>query len=122
MASLRLIAPLAWTCAIAWFSSDAWSRQRTHELLAPLLQTLLPGIAPEAARGAPLVRQEGGPRRRVRHPGRPLALGPRPLAPPLLLSMLTAILDEAHQSTTAAARAAPSTSPSTRWGRQPRSR
>lgn len=102
MPRLRLIAPLAWTCAIAWFSSDAWSRPRTHGLLAPLLQTLLPGVAPEAIEALHWLARKGahaveyGILAALWH----WALGRWRLS--LLLSMLTAILDEAHQWTTAA--------------------
>jgi VanZ family protein len=101
MARLRLLAPLAWTCAIAWFSSDAWSRPSTQGLVGPLLHALAPWLAPEAIEALHwLVRKtahavEYGILAALWH----WALGGWRAS--LLLSMLTAALDEAHQATTA---------------------
>ena len=102
MARLRLLAPLAWTCAIAWFSSDMWSRPRTQGWVEPLLHALLPWLVPEVIEALHwLVRKsahavEYGVLGALWH----WALGGR--WAPLLLSLLTAVLDEARQSMSAA--------------------
>jgi VanZ family protein len=100
----RLALPLAWTGVIAWFSGDRWSSAATESLL-PLLSALLPWAAPEqieAAHG--LVRKAA----HVAEYAVLAALWLRALAPAmgaawpvaLALSVVTATVDELHQSTT----------------------
>ena len=106
MWALRGLPPLAWTALIAWFSTDSWSTTQTASLLLPLLHRLLPWAAPEQlevlhwlARKAAHAAEYG-----VLAALWSRALGSRDAwrswLAPLGLSILTAALDELHQSTT----------------------
>ena len=98
---MRLLAPLCWTALIAWFSSDAWSATVTRSAALPWVAALLPWMTPdtfEALHG--LIRKAA----HVTEYGLlaflwAWALGGWRRA--LVLSVLTAFLDEAHQATTA---------------------
>ncbi len=106
MTALRFLPPLVWTGCIGWFSSDAWSAARTAVRLLPLLHALLPWAAPEQLVALHwLVRKCG----HVVEYAILAGLWSRALAPgagafgwraPFALSVLTAVLDEAHQATT----------------------
>jgi len=101
----RLLPPLVWTALIAWFSAANWSAAETGLLLLPLLHALVPWAGPEQLTAAHwLIRKAA---HFVEYavlaglwqwalaargsPGWRGALG---------LSVLTAALDEIHQSTT----------------------
>lgn len=101
--AVRLLPVLLWTCVIASLSREAWSSSGTG-FLGPILTALLPWLAPEQVKAviwlirkmahfteyavlAGLWRWALWPRRRATW----IALG---------LSILTAALDELHQSTT----------------------
>jgi VanZ family protein len=101
----RLLPPLAWTALIAWFSAASWSASETGLLLLPVLRALAPWAAAEQLAAAHwLIRKTahvveyavlaGLWRRTLAAPGSPGGWGA------LGLSVLTAALDEAHQSTT----------------------
>ncbi len=47
MRILRFLPPLAWTMAITWFSGEGWSAPGTSRIFLPLLGTLLPWATPE---------------------------------------------------------------------------
>jgi VanZ family protein len=100
MLNPRLLAPIAWTLAIAWFSTDAWSQPRTGGLLAPFLHRLLPWMAPEAVEALHWLARKAGHAVEYGMLGAlwHWALGRWRVS--LVLSILTAVLDEAHQSTT----------------------
>jgi VanZ family protein len=106
MPALRFLPPLGWTLFIAWFSSDGWSAAHTGAFLLPLLSGLLPWAAPEQlaalhwlARKTAHAVEYG-----VLAASWRWALAPREALRgclvPLALSILTAALDELHQSTT----------------------
>lgn len=108
MRPLPLAAPLLWTVLIAWFSTDTWSGEQTASVLLPWLRTLLSGVGPELLdRAHWLVRKLA----HVIAYGVLAALWAGALAGwsrrawwawALGLSLATAILDELHQTTTAA--------------------
>ena len=113
VSALRVLPPLAWTALIAWFSTGGWSATETSATLLPLLQRLLPWAAPEQlealhwlARKAAHAVEYG-----VLAALWGWALGRRDARPrwlaPLGLSILTAALDELHQSTTLTRTASP---------------
>lgn len=99
--AVRLLAPLCWTALIAWFSSDAWSATVTRSAALPWVAALLPWMTPdtfEALHG--LIRKAA----HVTEYGLLAFLWAWALAGwrrALVLSVLTAFLDEAHQATTA---------------------
>lgn len=113
MRALRLVPPLAWTALIAWLSTDSWSASETASVLLPLLHWLIPWATPEqievlhglVRKGAHVVDYA------VLAALWSLALGSRGAwrrwLAPLGLSILTAALDELHQSTTLARTASP---------------
>jgi VanZ family protein len=106
MRASRLVAPLAWTAVIAWFSTDMWSGEHTASLVGPWLRALLPAAGPDAIASAHWIVRKlahmveygilavlwmwalGDGRSRA---ARNWALG---------LSLATAALDELHQATT----------------------
>jgi len=101
---LRLLPPLGWTVLIAWLSTNDWGSARTGVVLLPLLQRLLPWAAPEQlaalhwlARKTAHVVEYG-----VLAASWRWALATRGARrawlAPLGLSILTAALDELHQS------------------------
>lgn len=97
---LRWLLPLAWTAVIAWGSTDHWGAPTTRGQIGPLLARLLPWLTPDAMetlhwlfRKAGHVTEYG-----VLAPLWALALGGWRRA--ASLSVLTAFLDELHQSTT----------------------
>ena len=106
MTALRFLPPLVWTGCIGWFSSDAWSAALTGRRILPLLHALLPWAAPESLEALHwLIRKAAhlleysilaGLWRRALARGSTTAGWRLPLA----LSVLTAALDELHQSTT----------------------
>jgi VanZ family protein len=90
---------------IAWFSGAGWHAGATSALLEPWLRALLPWAAPEQIAGAHWLLRKAGHvveyavlallwRRALAAPG-----APAPWRRPLVLAVLTAALDEAHQST-----------------------
>lgn len=108
MRLLPLLPPLAWTALIAWLSTDTWSAAETAPRLLIVLRSLLPGAAPDQlealhwlARKAAHAVEYGvlaalWSRALVGHERR------RGWIAPLGLSILTAAIDEWHQSTTSA--------------------
>jgi VanZ family protein len=101
-----LLAPLAWTCVIAWMSTSGWSAAQTTPLLFPLFERLLPWASPEQIEALHWLTRKCAHLTeygvlaglwRFALVARPPARG---WAAPLVLSMLTAILDEWHQATT----------------------
>jgi VanZ family protein len=106
--ALRLLPPIAWTALIAWLSTDTWSATETASVVLPLLHWLMPWATPEQAEIL------HGLIRKAAHVVDyavlaalwSLALGSRGAwrrwLAPLGLSILTAALDELHQSTTLA--------------------
>lgn len=113
MRALRVLPPLAWTAVIAWLSTDTFSSGSTSVLFVPLLRWLLPGAAPENIETLHwLVRKSA----HVAEYGVLVALwawalarhdGWRHWLAPLGLAMLTAALDEMHQSLTRMRTASP---------------
>ena len=105
---LHLLPPLAWTVLIAWFSTDTWSAAGTAPRLLTVLHWLLPAASPEqldalhwlARKTAHVVEYA------VLAVLWSRALGsrdrPRGWITPLGLTILTAAIDELHQSTTSA--------------------
>jgi len=105
---LRLLPPLAWTVLIAWFSTDTWSAAGTAPRLLAGLHWVLPGASPEQLDVLHWLA------RKTAHVveyavlavlwSRALASRDRPRGwiTPLGLTILTAVLDELHQSTTSA--------------------
>jgi VanZ family protein len=102
MRARRFLAPLAWSALIAWFSSAGWGAGATSPLLEPWLRVLAPWATPEQIAALHWLARKAG------HVGEYAVLAllwRRALAPagwrgPLLLTVLTAALDEAHQATT----------------------
>lgn len=105
--ALRFLPPLAWSALIAWFSSAAWHGGATAPLLEPWLRALVPWATPEQIAGAHWLLRKSGHvveyavlallwRRALTTPA-----APSPWRRPLALAVLTALLDEAHQATTA---------------------
>ncbi len=108
MRALRLVPPLAWTSLIVWFSTDSWSATETAALILPLLHRLLPWAAPEQIEALHWIGRKAA---HVMEYGVLAALWSRALesldawrswVAPLGLSILTAALDELHQSATLA--------------------
>jgi VanZ family protein len=108
MSALRVLPPLAWTAVIAWFSTADWSATETASVLLPLLRWLVPSAGPEQLDAFHwLVRKTA----HAAEYGTLAALWRWALVSreawrgwpvPLGLSILTAALDELHQSTTLA--------------------
>lgn len=105
MIILRLLPPLAWTVLIVWFSSMSWGVSETGHLLLPFLRRLVPWAGPEQIEAVHwLIRKAA----HVLEYAVLAGLWWRALAPgesrgwrvALGLSVLTAALDEVHQSTT----------------------
>ena len=103
VSGLRLLAPIAWTGLIAWFSTDMWGGAQTGPVLIPFLQRLLPWASTEHVAAAHWLA------RKIAHAleygvlavSWRWALGGkgRPgWVVPLALCILTAALDEFHQS------------------------
>jgi len=104
--ALRFLPPLAWSALIAWFSSAGWGAGTTAPMLEPWLRAIFPHAAPEQIAAFHWLL------RKVGHVGEYAILAllwRRALSPadapagwraPLLLAVLTAALDEAHQATT----------------------
>lgn len=103
--ALRFLPPLLWSAVIAWFSGAGWHAGATSALFEPWLRALLPWAAPEQIVGVHwLLRKTGHVveyavlallwRGALTGPG-----APAPWRLPLVLAVLTATLDEAHQST-----------------------
>ena len=101
--ALRFLPPLAWSALIAWFSGAGWSAGVTAQLLEPWLRALAPWAAPEQIAALHGLARKAG---HVTEYAMLALLWRRALTPPgswrapLLLSALTAVLDEAHQATT----------------------
>jgi VanZ family protein len=104
--ALRFVPALAWSALIAWFSGAGWGASATAPMIEPWLRALLPWAAPEQIAAFHwLVRKMGHV---VEYAGLALlwrrALGtvnaPTPWRAPLMLAVITAALDEAHQATT----------------------
>jgi VanZ family protein len=108
MAWLHFLPPLVWTALIAWLSTDSWSAAETAPRLLRVLSWLLPAAAPDQLEGLHWLA------RKAAHAflyGVLAALWSRALGSrarkggfivPLGLSILTAALDELHQSMTSA--------------------
>ena len=104
--ALRFLPPLAWSALIAWFSGAGFGADTTAPLLLPWLRAIVPWAPPEQIAALHwLVRKAG----HVTEYGILALLWSRALAAagtstpwrrPLLLALLTAALDEAHQATT----------------------
>jgi VanZ family protein len=103
---LHLLPPLAWTVLIAWFSTDTWSAAGTAPRLLVVLHWLLPGAPPEQLDALHWLARKSGHvveyavlavlwSRALRSRDRP-----RGWIAPLGLAILTAAIDELHQSTT----------------------
>jgi VanZ family protein len=113
VSALRFLPPVVWTALIAWFSTENWSAAETGRSLLPLLHRLLPWAAPEQLEALHwLVRKTA----HVVEYGVLAALWRRALdsrgpgrgwLAPFGLSVLTAALDELHQSTTLTRGASP---------------
>ncbi len=106
MSVLRFLPPLCCTVLIAWFSTDDWTAARTAAFVLPLLKRLLPWAAPEQiealhwlARKTGHVVEYGGLAASWR-----FTLATREALrgwlAPLVLSLLTATVDELHQAAT----------------------
>ena len=97
---VRWLAPLAWTALIAWGSSDQWSAPTTRARLGPLLGALSGWLSPEAVEAVHFALRKAG--HITEYAVLALlwawALGGWRRA--IGISMATAFLDEAHQSTT----------------------
>ena len=100
MTRWRWLAPLAWTGLIAWGSSAQWSAPTTRARLIPLLGALSGWLSPEALEAIHFTLRKAG--HVTEYAVLALlwawALGGWRRA--IGLSMATAFLDEAHQSTT----------------------
>jgi VanZ family protein len=113
VSALRVLPPVVWTALIAWFSTESWSAAQTGHLLLPVLHRFLPWATPEQIEALHwLVRKTA----HVVEYGVLAALWRRALdgrgprrgwLAPLGLSILTAALDELHQSTTLTRGASP---------------
>ncbi len=96
----RLLAPLAWTALIAWFSSESWSATGTRSALLPWFQALLPLAPPETIEALHVLVRKAA---HVTEYGVLAGLWTWATGrwrPALALSVVTAFLDEAHQATT----------------------
>jgi VanZ family protein len=106
MRLLQLLPPLAWTALIAWLSTDTWSAAETAPTLFLVLRRLLPWAAPDQLEALHWLARKAA--HAVEY-GVLAALWSRALESrarrkgwiaPLGLSILTAAIDELHQSTT----------------------
>ena len=99
---VRWLLPLAWTAVIAWGSSDHWGATTTRGRLVPAIAQLLPWLGPDAVEALHWLIRKGG--HVTEYSVLALlwgqALGGWRRAGGL--SVLTAFLDELHQSTTLA--------------------
>ena len=106
MRARRILVPLAWSALIAWLGTDTFDAGATGSLIVPVLQWLLPGAPPEnietihwVLRKAAHVAEYG-----ILAVSWAWALrsrdGRRPWLAPLGLTVVTAALDEIHQSFT----------------------
>ena len=106
MSALRFLPPLAWTLLIGWFSTDSWGAAHTGAFLLPFLKHLLPWAAPEQLAALHwLARKtahaiEYGVLAASWHWAFAARGTFRDWLVPLALSILTAALDELHQSAT----------------------
>jgi len=103
---LKLLPPLLWTLVIASFSSSFWGAAETSHLVVPILGWLWPSAAPEQLEALHWLT------RKVAHVVEYAVLGalwygalaekenPARWRISLVLSFLTAALDELHQATT----------------------
>jgi VanZ family protein len=104
MSALRFVPPLVWTALIAWLSSSGWSAAHTGPRLSPLFRWLLPWAAPEQVEAVHWVVRKSA--HLVEYGvlallwSRALRRGEarRAWRTPLALVVLTASLDEWHQS------------------------
>jgi VanZ family protein len=108
MVVIRFLPAILWTALIAWFSTDMWSASGPRTgFLSPLLSTLLPWAHAEQIQGVIWLLRKGA------HVTEYAVLatlwhwafaprGPARWRFAFGLSVLTAALDEIHQSTTAA--------------------
>jgi len=106
MRARRILVPLAWTALIAWLGTDTFGAGATGSIIVPVLHWLLPGAPPEnietihwALRKAAHVAEYG-----ILAALWAWALtstdGARPWLVPFGLTVVTAALDELHQSFT----------------------
>jgi len=106
MRARRILVPLAWTALIAWLGTDTFGAGATGSIIVPVLHWLLPGAPPEnietihwVLRKAAHVTEYG-----ILAAAWAWALtsrdGRRPWLAPLGLTVVTAALDETHQSFT----------------------
>ena len=100
----RLLPALLWTGLVAWFSGASWGASGT-DFLGPYLSSLFPWATPEQLKAVIGLIRKGAhvTEYAVLAVLWKLAwapLGRRSWIPALMLSMLTAGLDELHQSTT----------------------
>jgi VanZ family protein len=102
----RVLPPLAWTAVITWLSTDAFSAGATGAFIVPLLRWLLPAAPPENIETIHWVLRKVA---HVTEYGVLAALwawalmvrdGGRRWLAPFGLVVLTAVLDETHQSFT----------------------
>jgi VanZ family protein len=103
---LRLLPALGWTALIAWFSTGDWGAAETGHFLLPLLARVLPWLAPEQLDALHWLARKSA------HAGEYAVLATlwrwalttrrslRGVVIPLGLSVLTAALDELHQTFT----------------------
>jgi len=105
---LHLLPPLAWTALIAWLSTDAWSATETAPRVLLILRWLLPSAAPDQLEALHWLARKAA---HAFEYGVLAALWSRALGSrarkrgwivPLGLSIVTAALDELHQSMTSA--------------------
>ena len=95
---LRLLPPLCWTGLIAYFGGSQWSTDQTAGWLGPLLSALLPFGSPEQLEAAHFLIRKAA---HIIEYGVLAGLWRGCLGGlwvPLGLAMLTATLDELHQS------------------------
>jgi VanZ family protein len=106
MRLLQLLPPIAWTVLIAWLSTDTWSAAETAPRLFLVLRWLLPGAAPDQVEALHWLARKAA---HAIEYGVLAALWSRALGSrdrrrgwiaPLGLSVLTATIDELHQSMT----------------------
>jgi len=104
--AFRVLAPLVWTGVIAWLSTDTFGAEATSGIVDPVLRWLLPWAAPETIETLHWIVRKTG---HVAEYGTLAALwawalarrdGHRHWLVPLALTMLTAVIDETHQTFT----------------------
>lgn len=104
--ALRFLPALVWSALIACFSGAGWGASATAPMVEPWLRALLPWAVPEQIAALHWLL------RKTAHVVEYVVLAllwrralgaaatPRPWRTPLLLAIVTAALDEAHQATT----------------------